>query len=106
MKLITKAIAAKIPTLYTNEEKSLAETKVPLKLFTPWANATWFITEMNVDTGMMFGYCDLGMGMPELGYVSMNELEGLRGPAGLRVERDRHWDHNTTLEAVMNKEVM
>ena len=37
----------------------------------------------------MFGLCDLGF--PELGYVSLNELQGVRGPLGLGIERDLHW---------------
>ena len=26
-----------------------------LKLFTPWAQATWLLTELNEDTGILFG---------------------------------------------------
>ena len=32
----------------------------------------------------MFGLCDLGF--PELGYVSLSEMQGVRGPFGLGVE--------------------
>lgn len=61
-----------------------------LKLFTPWANATWLITERDPeDPDLLFGLCDLGVGEPELGYVRLSELMALRGPAGLKVERDR-----------------
>ena len=38
------------------------------------------------------GLCDLGMGYPELGYVSIEEISGVRGPLGLPVERDLHFD--------------
>lgn len=103
MKLITKAIAAKLPPLYALDGKPAEEVKVPLKLFTPWAGATWYITEMDPETGMMFGWCDLGMGCPELGYVSLVELEALHGPAGLKVERDMWWDEDTTLAEVKEK---
>jgi hypothetical protein len=103
MMLITKAIAKTIPALYTNEDFAYAETKIPLKLFTPWANATWYITEMDVETGDMFGWCDLGHGpgMSEMGYVNLDEIKSLNGPAGLKVERDIHWDTDTTLDMVM-----
>ncbi len=37
----------------------------------------------------MFGLCDLGC--PELGYVSLNEMEAVKGPLGLGIERDLHW---------------
>ena len=45
----------------------------------------------NLDTDdLAFGLCDLGMGEPELGYVSLNELRTARGKLGLPVERDLH----------------
>lgn len=36
----------------------------------------WFITEKDMEAEQIqaFGYCDLGMGFPELGYVSIVEL--------------------------------
>ena len=50
----------------------------------------------------LFGYCDLGLGpgMAELGYVMLSELKALKGPAGLRVERDLYYGEHT-LEEVM-----
>ena len=104
MMLITKEIRKNLPTLYANDSLSSAEIKVPLKLFSPVGAATWFITELDADGDMAFGYCDLGFGCPELGYVSLNELKSVRLPMGLSIERDRHWDSNTTLEQVMNGE--
>lgn len=60
-----------------------------VKLFCPWNAATWLITEMMPkDPDILFGLCDLGMGFPELGYVLLSELEAIRGPLGLTVERD------------------
>lgn len=60
-----------------------------VKLFTPDANATWLISEVDPDDAdRLFGLCDLGLGCPELGYVSLAELSALRGPLGLPVERD------------------
>ena len=104
MMLITKEIAHKLPALYANENKTPEETKVPLKLFNPTGAGTWYITEYNPDTGIMFGWCDLGMGYPELGYVSLDELKEFRGSFGLGIERDMWWDGNTTLRQVMNGE--
>lgn len=59
-----------------------------VRLFTPDANAVWLLTELCEESGIAFGLCDLGLGFPELGYVALAELEGLRGPWGLRIERD------------------
>ena len=94
MKLILQEQEAKLRANF-DQGCSLPHTwkwdPVPvLKLFTPWANATWLLTELTPDR-IGFGLCDLGLGEPELGYVSLAELESIRGPGGLRVERDRHW---------------
>ena len=60
-----------------------------VKLFTPDAACTWLLTELDPDEpDHAFGLCDLGMGFPELGTVSLNELAALRGKLGLPVERD------------------
>jgi hypothetical protein len=69
-----------------------------VKLFTPDANATWLISEVDPDDAdRLFGLCDLGLGHPELGYVSLAELSALRGPLGLPVERDEHFIPKTLL---------
>jgi len=39
------------------------------------------------------------MGAPELGYVSLIELQSLRGKLGLPVERDRHFVSTKTIAA-------
>ena len=63
-----------------------------VKLFTPDANATWLLIELDPgNPDRAFGLCDLGLGSPELGYVLVSELETLRGPLGLSVERDRYF---------------
>lgn len=104
MMLITKEIAKKLPKLYANDKKKSEDIKVPLKLFTPWARWTWNISEYDPETGIMFGYVKSGLdpNFDELGYSDLNELKELKGPWGLKVERDRHWDGNTTLKKVMD----
>jgi hypothetical protein len=71
-----------------------------LKLFTPDAGATWLLTEVDLDDeDRCFGLCDLGLGYPELGYVSLRELQSVRGGLGLSVERDLHFVATQTLSA-------
>jgi hypothetical protein len=42
------------------------------KLFSPDGAATWLISEADPDDpDRLFGLCDLGLGFPELGYVSL-----------------------------------
>jgi hypothetical protein len=63
-----------------------------VKLFTPDAGATWLLTEIDPDDhDHAFGLCDLGQGFPELGYVSLAELQSVHGSLGLPVERDLHF---------------
>ncbi|MBL4749668.1 MAG: DUF2958 domain-containing protein [Amylibacter sp.] len=74
--------------------------KPVVKLFTPWGSATWLISEIDPDDqDIAFGLCDLGMGCPELGSVSIAELLSVSGPMGLRVERDLHWSAEKPLVA-------
>jgi hypothetical protein len=70
------------------------------KLFTPDAGATWLISECDPDEpDRLFALCDLGVGMPELGYASLEEIAALRGPLGLPVERDMHFIAQKPLSA-------
>jgi len=63
-----------------------------VKLFDPSGAATWLITEMMPQKpDILFGLCDLGFSCPELGYVSLAELESLKGRLGLGIERDLHF---------------
>lgn len=63
-----------------------------VKLFTPDAGATWLLTEIDPDDhDHAFGLCDLGLGFPELGWVSLSEIAAVRGGLGLPVERDLHF---------------
>lgn len=63
-----------------------------VKLFTPDAGANWLLTDIDPRDGdLAFGLCDLGLGFPELGNVSLTELATVRGGLGLPVERDLHF---------------
>lgn len=69
-----------------------------VKLFTPDGAATWLLSELDPDEpDLAFGLCDLGLGFPELGSVSLAELGALRGRLGLPVERDVHFVPMMTL---------
>lgn len=60
-----------------------------VKFFDPSGAATWLVTEMMQDDhDILFGLCDLGMGCAELGYVSLSELQSVKGRLGLGIERD------------------
>ncbi|HEX3885382.1 MAG TPA: DUF2958 domain-containing protein [Stellaceae bacterium] len=60
-----------------------------VKLFTPDANCTWLLSEVDPEErDIAFGLYDLGQGFPELGCVSLAELRSVRGKLGLAIERD------------------
>ena len=49
----------------------------------PDAGATWLLTEIDPDDhDHVFGLCDLGLGMPEIGWVSLGELAAVLGRLG------------------------
>jgi hypothetical protein len=63
-----------------------------VKLFTPGGPATWLISESDPDyPDRLFGLCDLGLGSPELGYVSLSEIRAATQRFGIPVERDMHF---------------
>lgn len=81
--------------------RAAGQTLDPLpvvKLFTPDAHATWLLTELDPqDEDLAYGLCDLGLGSPETGQVRLSDLEHIRGPLKLRVERDLHFTPKRTL---------
>ena len=85
--LIPTELAATMPRLYACDRETDPLARV--KLFTPDSSWTWFLYEFDPTERLAFG---LVVGLEsELGYVSLAELEAVRGPLGLRIERDLHW---------------
>ena len=88
MKLLTKKIATALPPLGSQDGLGY-DAIAHLKLFTPDSSWTWYVTEFDPEERLFFG---LVIGFEqELGYFSLTELEALRGPLGLPIERDLHF---------------
>lgn len=83
--LIPKEIQNSIPDLY--ETENIKDPICHVKLFTPDAQWTWYVIELSKkDYDICYGYVK---GLEnELGYFSLSELEDIKGPLGLEVERD------------------
>ena len=105
MTLITKA---QIDQLLANgltqraaidRQDQAIDFKPVVKLFAPDAQCTWLLTEIDESMDLAFGLCDLGLGCPELGYVSLTELHSVRGKLGLPIERGLHFDADKTISA-------
>ncbi|BCM17799.1 DUF2958 domain-containing protein [Mesorhizobium sp. J8] len=89
MILITDELRAR---LLANGAAEVETDHVPVvKLFNPTGSATWLLTELDADGDTLFGLCDLGFGFPELGSVSLAELQSVKGPLGLGIERDLYF---------------
>ena len=91
--------------LLANGAKSAAGEDIdpiPLvKLFTPDATATWLLTEIDPEVpDIAYGLCDLSLGCPELGSVSLNEITNGRGSLGLSVERDLYYRETRPLSVL------
>ena len=90
LNLLTKEIieAFKKHPLLSQDGKGL-EAHVLVKYFNPCGSGTWLITEAEKQEDgdwRLFGYCHLWDW--EWDYVMLSELEQLRLPFGLTVERD------------------
>ena len=72
-----------------------------LKLSLVGTDATWLITEVDLDEepDRLFGLCDLGLGSPEMGFVSLDEIIAVGNRLGLPVERDLHFVADKPLSA-------
>lgn len=97
MKLLTPEIAARLAAnaraRFDAIERGLREPdpKPVARFFNPVGAATWLATEIDAD-GILFGLADLGFGCPELGSFSAAQLEAVRLPYGLGIERDLHFE--------------
>ena len=99
MKLLTKAILAKLPPIGLTDGDD--NSPVIVKFFTPDSNWTWYATEYDPEDQLFFG---LVCGFEEeLGYFSLADLESAKGPLGLPVERDRHYGEHTLADVMARK---
>lgn len=104
MKLFTKE---QIKRLKRNASDEVKDPFPVVKLFNPTSNAgTWLLTELSEDEEYAFGLCDMGMGMSELGYVSISEITSVKLPFGLTIERDMCFTAEHPLSVYVKKAQM
>jgi hypothetical protein len=104
MKLLTDEIRKTLPALYSQDSKG-GKAVVYVKYFTPSSSWTWFATEGEPvldESGkeeVDFKFFGLVEGHEkEFGYFLLSELEEVRGPMGLPIERDLYWQPKTLEE--------
>ena len=93
MKLLTKEIREQLPPLYSQDGKG-GKTIAYVKYFI--AGWTWYATEYDGED-TFFGLVEGRE--KELGYFSLSELQQVKGPLGLPIERDLYFKP-TPLEAI------
>ena len=103
MKLLPKEIRETLPPLYSQDGKG-GKAVVHVKFFTPSSSWSWFATEgeaVKDDSGSEIDFKFFGLvegHEKELGYFVLSELEEVRGPMGLPIERDLHFKPKTLAE--------
>ncbi len=118
MMMITKEIAKRLVAAdraFLESDDGRTSDEIVVKFFNPVGAATWWIVtgtplnasgEPDYDTDNpadwhLFGFATLGDAMnAELGYVLLSQLEEIKLPFGMSIERDMYYD-NGSLKAVM-----
>ena len=94
MKLITKEIEMTLPPLYSQE--NVSDPVAVIKIFDPCGRYTFYVLEGQRESDgdiRLFGFCvsPLGPDCDEFGFASLRELESVRGPLGIGIERDLYF---------------
>lgn len=102
MKLMTKELEKEFEKYpLGSQDGLLGQAKVIAKFFNPMGVGTWFITEAEKQENgdyEMLGYCHLGDDeLAEFGYVMLSELQAIKGPLGMGIERDLYLSKDCTL---------
>ena len=72
--------------LLANGRQSDVDHVPVVKFYNPFGAGVWLATELDENGDIMFGLADIGY--PELGSWCFGELEAIRLPFGMGIERD------------------
>lgn len=87
--------------LYSQDGKGL-DSVVLVKYFSPCSSGTWLITEAEEQPDgdwLLFGYCHIFCW--KWGYLSLKELQNLKLPFGLTIERDLYIPKGATVKELI-----
>ncbi len=90
MKIVTEEFETlfKDYPLYSQEHED--DPLVIAKLFDPCGSASWFLLEYDPVEKRAFGYVT-GMTSDELDYISLTEMESIKGLLGIGIEQDMYF---------------
>ncbi len=100
MKLITKELEKRFAQIGDQSQK--ADPLVVAKFFNPVGVLTWYATEYDKERDICYGYVT-GMNFDEWGSFSIKELESVKLPLGLHIERDLYFIE-TRFNTLMRKQ--
>lgn len=90
MELITQELIRRFQEVGSQEDKK--DPLIIAKFFNPTGAGTWYATEYEPIKKIFFGYVSIfGDHCDEWGYFSLDELENLKLPFGLSIERDLYF---------------
>ena len=91
MKLITKELEKRFEEVGSQENAK--DPVIIAKFFNPAGAGTWYAYEYNPKEKMFFGFVSIfGDHNDELGYFSLAELEDIKLPFSLGIERDLYFE--------------
>jgi hypothetical protein len=101
MKLITKALEERFEKI--GDQSQSIDPIFIAKFFNPAGRQTWYATEYDKENNICFGYVT-GFDFIEWGYFSIDELETLKLPYGLKIERDLFFQETRSNKFIQDKE--
>lgn len=101
MKLITKELEKRFAEI--GDQSESLDPIIVAKFFNPAGRQTWYAIEFDKANNICFGYVT-GFDFDEFGSFSIKELEELKLPFGLHVERDRFFKETRFKELIKEHE--
>lgn len=99
MKLLTKELEQRFAKI--GRQETVEDPIVIAKFFNPVGRGYWFATEYDPTDRTFFGYVSLfGDWNDEWGTFSLDELEQLRLPLGMKIERDLYFTETPSSEII------
>ena len=102
MKLITKTLEERFEKI--GYQSQSADPIIVAKFFDPCGSATWYATEYDAENKIAFGYVT-GLAFDEWGTFSITELESIKRPFGLGIERDLYFKEQRFKEIIKEQDL-
>lgn len=102
MKLMTKTLEDRFAKI--GDQSESLDPIIIAKFFNPCGSMTWYASEYHKETNICFGYVT-GTPFQEWGTFSITELESLKLPFGLGIERDIHFKEIRFSELVKEQQL-